>query len=334
MEVDLTPADVSGLVKYEKGETGAMIDDEEYSSIQITIGQTGRVNDLKDHPYTQKIEQYFNDASGNRYKVSALVRIDFWECYGSFIIFLGCVYTLISLAICAILTAFQYNRQKAFFAMDDYRKTLMNMMAHDLKTPLAAMSGYAQNLKENIQSEKREHYADAICENTEYMNGIIAEVLSLSKLEESGTALNKEKTDLSMLAKECFERLKTLVDEKKEIRFEEGGTYVRKVDKALMTRAMENLMTNAIKYTKDGGCVRIRAVDKPFYHRFVIESSPMEAITVKSQKLWDPFVKGDESRSEKNGSGLGLFIVKNILTKHGLKGKIVVKNDTFQVIIR
>ena len=98
---------------------------------------------------------------------------------------------------------------------------------------------------------------------------------------------------------------------------------------------MDNLLSNAAKYTKEGGNVNVYAKDKPFSkHVFVIENTPIDAIDVKPSKLWEPFVKGDQSRSDKNGTGLGLSIVKNILDNLGLKSKIKIKDGWFKVIIR
>ena len=82
----------------------------------------------------------------------------------------------------------------------------MNSMAHDLKTPLAAMTGYAENLIDNIRTDKQEHYAKAIKDNVEYMNGLIKNVLLLSKSEAESITLDKKSVDLVNLAENQWEK--------------------------------------------------------------------------------------------------------------------------------
>ena len=235
--------------------------------------------------------------------------------------------------IALLVTFIKYRKLLYFYRLDDYRKTLMNSMAHDLKTPLASLMGYAENLKENVQTEKREHYAGAIYENAEYMNGIIMDVLDLSKMEDSGGKLHRENINLIGLCEELKSQFAPMLEEKK-LSLETEGKFNRRVDKTMMKRAMENLLTNAIKYTKEGGMIRIYSKHVPFSEKLIFENGPVSKIQTKTNKLWEPFVKGDESRSEKNGTGLGLSIVNSVLSLNRLKGKLSCKDEVFRVEIK
>jgi signal transduction histidine kinase len=98
---------------------------------------------------------------------------------------------------------------------------------------------------------------------------------------------------------------------------------------------MDNLIGNAIKYTENGGKISICSKDTPFSsHSLIIENSPIKPLKLNPDKLWDPFVKDDESRSEKSGTGLGLSIVRNILNGYGFKAKIKSKDNNFKIIIK
>ena len=235
--------------------------------------------------------------------------------------------------IAALLSCVQYSKLSYFYKNEDYRKTLMNSMAHDLRTPLTVMGGYAQNLKENVQTEKREYYADSINKNVDYMNGIITDVIELSKLEESIGKAHRVSVNLCDIVKEVLDEHKDMLDEK-GISASVEGSCIRRVDKDLMKRAFDNLITNAYKYTEEGGYIKVVGCNKPFMSKVMLTNSPIKEVKVKSNKLWEAFVKGDESREGKNGSGLGLSIVKNILDVHHLKGKISISGQEFMVRIK
>ena len=253
----------------------------------------------------------------------------FTPIYGTFVIIYFVLFTLIALLVSLV----KYRNLLYFYRNEDFRKTLMNSMAHDLKTPLAAMSGYAQNLKENVGTDKREHYAQAIEDNANYMNGIITDILALSKIEENMLHPKKQSTDFVEVLNEIAGNYKDQLEEKK-LHFTCEGKFIRRVDPTLIKRALENLFTNAMKYTEEGGEIKISAKHIPFNEQLIFENSPAKTIECKPKKLWEPFVKGSESRTENNGTGVGLAITKNILDMHHLKGKISYKDNLFIVRIK
>ena len=337
---DLTPEDVSGYLKYSVDEDNSnkTFNGEDISGFMILCGGTSDEKDVTSKDtyldHMSRITRTFTDVNGDSYTVHFLVSDHFTRAYMSILIIIALVYLFIDAGICLLISKISYERLKGFYRNEDYRKALMSSMAHDLKTPLTVMSGYAENLKENIQTEKREHYADAILENTVYMNGIISDILGLAKLEEESAKNSLTKLDFCEIAKAQAERIKPLLEEK-NITLNIEGSFLRKADKASLERVLDNLLSNAAKYTKEGGKINIYAKDKPFSkHIFVVENTPFDKIDIKAKKLWEPFVKGDQSRSEKNGTGLGLSIVKNILNNQGFRSKIKLKDGWFKVIIK
>ena len=345
---DFTPEDISGYLEYSsvfdsdslpnESSTTKYFDGEIITSFTLICGGTSDVREVTSKDtyldHMSHIQKQVKDINGDTYTVHFMINDNFTKTYMSVMIIIALVYLFIDAGFVLIISKISYEKLKGFYRNEDYRKALMSSMAHDLKTPLTVMSGYAENLKENVQTEKREHYADAILENTNYMNGIITDVLGLAKLEEETAKSKTEKLDFCEIAKAQAERIKPLLEEK-NITLSVEGSFNRKADRASLERVMDNLLSNAAKYTKEGGNVRIYAKDKPFSkHVFVIENTPIGSIDVKPSKLWEPFVKGDQSRSDKNGTGLGLSIVKNILDNLGFKSKIKIKDGWFRVIIR
>lgn len=235
---------------------------------------------------------------------------------------------LMSAVIMALSVTIQYQGKKNACRQEVFRKNLMNNLAHDLRTPLAVISGYAQNLCDGVSPEKEEHYIKAIKDNTDYMDSIIDNVMSLSESESSKIKLNKERFDAVSLAEEIWKKNEALFEEQK-LTLKCEGTFEIEADRWLMTSVLENLVVNAMKYSKEGAEVEIVGNGRTFSVSNPVSQMPQ----ISTEELWEPFVKGDDSRGKRSGSGLGLSIVKSILDIHGFKAEIACENGVFKVRI-
>ncbi len=283
---------------------------------------------LNTRAYTKTIE--FVDADNHSYTLMAYyqLRDDFFATNKELLLLILITYMLVMLIIVGILSALSSHRYKYFYMMDDYRKNLISNLAHDLKSPLMSMSGSAENLRENLHTEKREHYADMILENTKYMNKIISDTLELSKAENLEQTIYKTDADLCRLAREIIQKYEPIiVNSNFKISIE--GKYIVSADKNDMKQAIDNLLSNAVKYTKPNGQILISGNEK----EFMISNDSLEHPAANPETLWSAFVKGDESRSGKSGSGLGLAIVKAVLDRNQLTGKISYENEKFIIKI-
>lgn len=217
---------------------------------------------------------------------------------------------------------------KTQYEMVEYRRTITDSMAHDLKSPLMAVLAMAENLKENVHTEKRNYYADAIVENVSYMNELIEHILDLSKVEGSCFRLEKSSINLEQLVDSVVEKYSILIDEK-NISIDSDADLTIEGDEQLMKQAIDNLINNAIKYTKEGKYVTIKTEGRVL----TICNYYENADKLDVNELVMPFTKADKSRSNKSGSGIGLAIVKNILAEHGYKLVIKGDGDEFKVQI-
>lgn len=189
-----------------------------------------------------------------------------------------------------------------------------NALAHDLKTPLMAISGYTENLQSNMNPEKQEHYYEAIYSNIDYMSRLIMDMLSLARLQRPEENVCKERIELRNLAEmvtDCFEREL----EEKNLYLEIQGTGYMEADPQLMERALKNLIENAVKYSPAGEAIRIRLEDDFIQITNTGVTLPKE----KWNAVFQPYVKGDEARERESGIGLGLAIVKDIVELHGFQ---------------
>ncbi len=212
---------------------------------------------------------------------------------------------------------------------DEYRRSVINSLSHDLKTPLTIISGCAENLKENVNPEKREFYEDAIIENAKYTEKIINDALELSRSENNCKAPDFEKLELRPLAEEITKKYEVPASERGITVNIDGNTSV-KADRKMIGQLFENLISNAVKYTDENGSIDIRFEPKCFS----VSNDFTGKITTDIKKLREPFVRGTSERSGRNGSGVGLAIVSNIIEAHKYKMDIDLKDNKFRVTVK
>lgn len=248
--------------------------------------------------------------------------------WGGWIIFVYVLVLMVAAAFAILNSAIKFTKLKSQYDMEDYRRTMTNSMAHDLKSPLMAISGYAENLKGNSDMDKREHYAESILDTVDYMNGIISNILELSRLETGRIRLKKEELDI----RHMIERILTEYDNciaEKELTVDIGGELTVSADRQLFTQAFDNLIGNACKYALNGGNISV-VLEK---NKITITNPSGEDVGDRISELWKPFVKGDNSRSNKKGSGIGLTIAKNIFEQHGCRMILSFEDGCFMVCV-
>lgn len=265
---------------------------------------------------------------GKTVKIVMAVDVNLFEDYRWYLL-LGLLCTMILSAMIAIAVAYRnYMLRLNHYQLDAYRREMTNVMAHDLKTPLMAISGYAQNLRENIHSDKKEYYADNILAHVEYMNEMIENILELAKVENHTALSEKETIHLNELTQEILKKYEILASDK-NLKIIVKGEAVITADKTLMTQAVGNLISNAIKYAKENTNIQIEIGKDCLRVQNIMEHK----LEVSVKELWKPFVKGDNSRNNK-GTGVGLTIVKNIANLHGFELILRGDDEEFVLIIR
>jgi signal transduction histidine kinase len=197
-------------------------------------------------------------------------------------------------------------------------------IAHELKTPLAIISGYAEGLKEHIADDKRDHYLEVILTETERMDAMVLEKLDLSRLQAGQVKLARDEFSLSKLVSSVFDKLAISAQVKKlKISLDFKTDAVMLADEARITQVVTNLVNNAIKYTLPEGKITVRVDKNREGCRFAIENESSHFTAEQLAKVWDSFYRTDNSQSVK-GTGLGLAIVRSIVELHG--GRCSVRN--------
>ena len=196
--------------------------------------------------------------------------------------------------------------------LERQRKEMTDALAHDLKTPLSIISGYAQNLQEDIHTEKREHYAKNINTNVERMDKIIRKMFEMTRLEVDSFDLNLKEVSLGEICKRIINRYQQLCDEKSISIYLEGDADI-KADPSLIERVIDNFFINAMDHMAEGGIIRIKILGDTLE----VFNSGSHILEDKIEEIWLPYEKGNTERSNTKGTGLGLAISQTILKLHG-----------------
>ena len=206
------------------------------------------------------------------------------------------------------------------------RYLMISDIAHDLKTPMTTVTGYAKALRDGMVKEDQEQeYLDAISEKTLRMNDIVQMLFDYVRLDSEGFALAPARTDVCELVRECvanhYSDIETAGDEV-DIDIPDDPIMVN-ADRVQLSRVITNLIVNAVKHNPKGTTVGVYLKEEPDEVRLFVTDSgaPIDAELAKD--IFEPFVMGDKSRSSGGGSGLGLSVASKIASLHGFKLKLV-----------
>ena len=213
---------------------------------------------------------------------------------------------------------------------DKDRNLMISNIAHDLKTPMTTVIGYAEALKNDmVPEEQKSEYLEAMQLKAERMNEIIQLLYDYVRIDSAGFELIKKRFDVCEMLRECIALQYSDIENagmNPEIDIPEEPIYIE-ADKMQLSRAIYNLISNAIKHNRKGDSIGLFLINNGDDIRILVADSGKIIDEELEKKLFEPFVMGDESRNTKGGSGLGLSIVKTIVEMHDYKLKIVQHMD-------
>ncbi len=191
-------------------------------------------------------------------------------------------------------------------------------VSHELKTPLTAISGYAELIENRMVSETQSvAFAGEIRKNSNRLLTLINDIIRLSELDQTELATGMETMDLFVLAKECEVDLKVNAA-RRDIQFVvEGSSCVIRGNKDMLREVIENLCENAIRYNNEGGEVRLFVGEKDGHKILSVNDNGIGIPIEHQDRIFERFYRVDKSRSKATGgTGLGLAIVKHIVAIH------------------
>ena len=216
-------------------------------------------------------------------------------------------------SICKIADCFNDMAQK-LSANEELQSDFISNVSHELKTPLSVMKNYAKLLEdENLTEEKRREYAVCIGDSAQKMSELVTNILRLNKLENRISSPNNEAFDLGEQLCECFAGFENEWEKKKiEIEADIQDGVVIESDRELLSLVWNNLISNAIKFTDDGGKVCLSLTSDDEFAYVSVSDTGCGISRSVGERMFDKFYQGDTSHSL-SGNGLGLALVKRVV---------------------
>lgn len=264
---------------------------------------------------------------GNDYYVAAAMYEDPFTISDMRLLRIFIYMTPLVLLCYVIMAVISYRKKKREIIEDETRRNIIAAIAHDVRGPVTAISGYAENLQQIVHDAESRHYTASILDNVSYINEMITGMLSYIRLENTLTIKN-DNVDMAALARQVTDRY-TGELENRNIECEIAGHAEIRADARLMDIMLDNLIMNTVKYASDNSIVNID-ID---VGRLVISNDMDGEIDCDPSELWEPMKKGNSARTGHTGNGLGLSIVKKILDLSGFTGDIAMEDGKFVVTI-
>ena len=212
---------------------------------------------------------------------------------------------------------------------------LISNVSHDLKTPLTSIINYVNILKsEDITDEEREEYLLILEKKSFKLKILIEDLFEMSKINSGKIKLNRELIDILSLIHQGIGEYSTLYEEKNisfKVTTEEDAIYME-LDGKMMSRALENIIINALKYSLNNTRVYINIKLEDDYVKIGVKYIANYEMDFNEEEMFERFARGDKSRNSKvDGSGLGLAITKSIVELHGGEAQIKKEGDMFKI---
>ena len=215
------------------------------------------------------------------------------------------------------------------------RTELITNVSHDLKTPLTSIINYVDLLKGcDIESVDAQEYIGVLDEKSSRLKRLIDDLIEASKITSGVITINPVELNLNELAAQAVvEQQQAFADNKLELVFSgEGKSVYAFADGNKTYRVLENLLSNARKYSAKGTRVYAEVYEKNGKGVFEIKNTSAEPLNITAEELKERFVRGDKARANE-GNGLGLSIADMLCNVQGGKLTLSIDGDLFKAAV-
>jgi two-component system phosphate regulon sensor histidine kinase PhoR len=222
--------------------------------------------------------------------------------------------------------------------VDAMRRDFIANVSHELRTPLTVVGGFVETLADapGLPAAESRRYFDLMLDHTRRMQRLLDDLLTLSRLESAEYALKDEAIDVSELAQALKAEAESLSRGRHRVTLQLDSSAWLKGSLQEIRSALGNLVSNAVRYTPEGGEITLAWRDRDGECVFAVADTGEGIAAEHIPRLTERFYRVDRSRSrETGGTGLGLAIVKHVLTRHGARLEIQSipgKGSTFSAV--
>ena len=219
------------------------------------------------------------------------------------------------------------------------RDEFVATVSHELRTPLTSILGYLELIGDDESVDRtpeQRAFLDIVQRNAERLVSLVSDLLLVAEARDRTISLDLRSVDLGELAAECVQAAKPAADAKQiELTLSDGSPGQLEGDRIRLAQVIDNLISNAIKFTPAGGSVTVRTAGRNGNVSFEVSDSGMGISAVDQVQLFNPFFRSRTATAQAiQGTGLGLTITRAILEAH--QGTIGVKSalgsgTTFEV---
>ncbi len=208
------------------------------------------------------------------------------------------------------------------------RRSFVANVSHELKTPMTTIAGFIDGMLDGtIPPDKHKHYMKIVSDEVKRLSRIVRSMLDLSRIDSGEMKLTRVRMDLTEVVCSVLVASEQRIENKHLhiTGMEDCEKMEIDGDFDLMNQVLYNLLDNAIKFTNEDGEIDIRLFKTPGRVQCVIRNTGEGIPAQEMPQIFERFYKSDRSRSlDKNGTGLGLYIVKTVIGFHG--GEITVRS--------
>ncbi|HHY04244.1 MAG TPA: cell wall metabolism sensor histidine kinase WalK [Thermoanaerobacterales bacterium] len=213
--------------------------------------------------------------------------------------------------------------------LDDMRKEFVANVSHELRTPLTTIKSYTETLLDGALTEHElaESFLNVVNNEADRMTRLVSDLLELSRLDNRETRWEKSPISLEMVLKDVIDKMAVNARKKKqELRYDlPDGISKVYADRDKIEQVFQNIMSNAIKYTPEGGSIYVYLKQDGKYIKVVFRDSGIGIPKEDLSRIFERFYRVDKTRSRQmGGTGLGLSIAKEIINAHN--GEILIQS--------
>ncbi|MCL2547953.1 MAG: HAMP domain-containing histidine kinase, partial [Symbiobacteriaceae bacterium] len=254
--------------------------------------------------------------------------------------FLFAVFSLSALTILAVsvlsLAEDYENATRERLRAERLKTELITNVSHDIRTPLTAIISYVDLLKQtNCSEEEYQGYVEVLARKAARLKTLLEDLMDASKAGSGNVTVTLQEIDLAEIVSQVASEFDDAYDERNltlVLRLPEHPLPVM-TDSRHLYRTLENLFSNAGRYSLPGTRVFAEIAAEEGYLVFTLKNTSMVPLDVPTSALTEQFIRGDRSRHSE-GSGLGLYIAKSLIELMGGAFEIQVTGDLFSVEIR